>query len=220
MAKIFLKFFKRRPHHFVVSILLFCLFFANILHFLLSPFLHRKFCEGAPCIFDLGHNSGQDTADYLSTGLQGTRVLAVDANPILISKSTLRFAQAIREGRLKLINAGLGRHSGESLTFWVNSGNNLYSSFKEELGCRTKYGGQRDDSAPRKNCISKTIRMRTCANLVEEFGTPTYLKIDIEGMDVACLDSLKALYVEQRPRYVSMEKRMVTGSATIDGIRL
>lgn len=156
-------------------------------------------------MFDLGHNSGQDTMDYLSSGNPSTRVLAVDANPTLISNSARRFSDAIRQRRLKVINAGLVSHAGESLTFWVNSQNDLYSSFNEALGCRNKHGGNRNEKSIRKYCRPTTVPTRTCADLIEEFGSPTYMKIDIEGMDVACLNSLKKLDPDQRPRYVSME---------------
>ena len=41
------------------------------------------------------------------------------------------------------------------------------------------------------------------ASLIEEFGVPYYLKIDIEGADSLCLDGL--LHFANRPRFVSFE---------------
>lgn len=167
----------------------------------------RPFCDGRQCVFDLGHNSGQDTADYLTSGPPRTRVVAVDANPVLISRSITRFSKHVREGRLRLVNSGLVARESErgNLTFWLNVQNDLYSSFKEELGCRNKFGGERDERMPRQYCRPTTVQTRTCVDLINEFGTPTYLKIDIEGMDMACLHSLSELAVERRPKYVSME---------------
>ena len=91
------------------------------------------------------------------------------------------------------------------MRFWVNKRNSLYSSFKEHLGCRGQYGETQDSKAPHKDCNFLNVRTRTCAELIAEFGRPTYLKIDIEGMDMVCLNSLKDVKLEERPLYISME---------------
>lgn len=173
-------------------------------------------------MFDIGHNSGQDTADYLSSGPLGTRVVAVDANPSLTQRSTTRFAQAIHDGRLRLVTAGLVqvRETGrnDNLTFWRNVRNDKFSSFDEKLGCRDAWGHRRDEQTPYKFCEKISVRTRTCQDLVEEFGTPTYMKIDIEGMDMVCLRSLEGLTISKRPKFVSIENVWKEGVAYLKGL--
>ena len=55
-----------------------------------------------------------------------------------------------------------------------------------------------------KNILScsKQITSISCEDLVEWFGKPYYLKIDIEGVDVACI---KQLTPETAPKYLSTE---------------
>ncbi len=43
----------------------------------------------------------------------------------------------------------------------------------------------------------------TLESLIEKYGTPYYLKIDIEGADILCLKSL--LNLKERPTYISIE---------------
>lgn len=172
---------------------------------------HRRFCDGAstdsPCIFDIGLNSGQDTAGYLAN--KQARVVAVEANPVLISAAEDRFSDPIRFGRLQLVTAGLtaSTHDGSSGTgikFWVNTANDKFSSFVEEYGCRTGSGAV-VDAGNHTHCKRIDIPTRTCIDLVREFGSPSYMKIDIEGMDRACFRSLGALPQAMLPRYISIE---------------
>lgn len=50
------------------------------------------------------------------------------------------------------------------------------------------------------------MKTRSCADLIREFGTPTYMKVDIEGLDDVCVRSLAEVTdIEKRPKYVSVE---------------
>lgn len=138
-------------------------------------------------IFDLGFHTGQDTEFYLKKGF---RVVAVEANPALVDAGRRKFARAISGARLTLLNKGVARNAAE-MTFCVNKTNSAWSSFVEEIGSR---GG-----AYEKIKIETT----TLALLLQEFGVPYYLKIDIEGYDDIALTALQEF--ERRPRYVSLE---------------
>lgn len=50
-------------------------------------------------IYDVGLFDGGDTAYYL---FRGYNVVAIDANPVMVERARLRFAQEIRDKRLTL----------------------------------------------------------------------------------------------------------------------
>lgn len=166
-----------------------------------------------PCVFDIGHNTGQDTMRYLKDSVNGRKVLvvAVDANPVLINASLDKFKEEVAAGRLILITAGLvgpTEKGREPLEFWVNKKVDKFSSFQEHLGCRDGYGKYvppAGDERRRELCEKIRVPTRTCASLVQEFGVPLYVKIDIEGLDSVCVESIAALPFSQRPKYISVE---------------
>lgn len=160
------------------------------------------------CIFDIGLNTGQDTSAYLAAG---ARVVAVEANPTLLLNAHARFLDAQFDGHLVLVGVGLiGKNKSSNgntrkkLTFWTNTVNDKFGSFEEYLGCR------RDDGkvmpiGDHRYCKKIEVATRTCSDLIDEYGTPDYMKIDIEGLDRACLESLQDVQERRRPTYVSIE---------------
>jgi FkbM family methyltransferase len=134
-------------------------------------------------IYDVGAHRGEDTAHYLRCGY---RVVAVEANPYLANQLSQRFAS----DPVVVVNAGIGSRGGTA-TFWVNEANDEHSSFDREVGCR--------DGTP---CHPVEIECVTFRSLLESHGVPFYLKIDIEGADGLCLNSLSP---DDLPAYVSIE---------------
>lgn len=133
--------------------------------------------------------------------------MAVEANPLLIQESHHKFAREIADGRLLLVGVGLASKATEKeetkLTFWVNT-NDKFSSFQERLGCRDGYGGY-VDVGNHSYCRRVDLDVTTCGRLVEAYGRADYVKIDIEGMDRACVESLEDVEAGMRPRYLSVE---------------
>jgi FkbM family methyltransferase len=135
-------------------------------------------------IFDIGFNNGDDAAHYLARGFN---VVAVEASPELVEAGRRRFADAIAAGRLRLLGVGVGEAPG-SADFYVNRTEDKWSSFVPELGQR---GGRFSTVA---------VPITTMSALFAEFGTPYYVKIDVEGYEWICLKDLAAT-----PQYVSVE---------------
>ncbi len=128
-------------------------------------------------IYDVGLHEAQDTEFYLKKGF---RVVAIDANPVMVDRARKRFAQKVASGQLVLLNCGIVKEgSGDILDFYVNSTNSEWSSFIRSIA-------ERDGSA--SSVIS--VPCRTLRSVVDEFGKPYYIKIDIEGHDVMALESL------------------------------
>ncbi len=138
-------------------------------------------------IFDLGLHTGEDTAFYLAKGFN---VVAVEANPSMVRQAEQRFRRQIRSGRLVVLGVGVGDRHG-TYPFYVNSRYSEWSSFDAQIGGRE--GGATVIEVP----------MIPFEVLVQRFGEPYYLKIDIEGGDFTALQRLAL--TAARPRYVSAE---------------
>ena len=135
-------------------------------------------------IFDLGMHIGQDTAFYLAKGF---RVIAVEANPLLVRDAEKHFRYEIEAGMLTILNIGAGDREGV-FPFYVNAKYSEWSSFDEEIGSREGC----------KEIIN--IPMVPFEKLLDSYGTPHYLKIDIEGYDMVMLERLAL--TDERPKYL------------------
>jgi FkbM family methyltransferase len=149
----------------------------------------KEVCEGVveDLIYDVGMHDGSDTALYLSRGF---RVVAIEANPVLVDRAQSRFSSAQEAGRLTILGVGIGPSRGV-FDFWVNEKNDEHSSFVEHVGCR--------NGSP---CHPVKVRCQPLTDVFAKYGVPYYLKVDIERGDIHCLRALKS---DDLPRYVSVE---------------
>lgn len=152
-------------------------------------------------IFDIGMYDASDTVYYLE---EGYRVVAVEANPVLVQRAMDRLHHYVEAGRLRLVNAAIGTGRGEIEL--ILSGDDLGSSstLKERLVS--------------KNPISSySVRKIDIQELFAQYGLPYYLKVDIEGSDRLCVLALRK---DTRPQFLSFEigedvEELVTHAATI-----
>jgi FkbM family methyltransferase len=150
-------------------------------------------------IYDVGMNNGDDTAYYLSRGF---RVIAIEADPLLAEQTSQRFEREISAGNLIILNIGVSDHEG-SFPFYICDTHPEWSSF--------------DLSAAKDKDVDfhqATVSCRRFRSVLEEFGTPYYLKLDIEGNEIYCLRDLS---VSDRPAYISFEK---TAQWTVESLTL
>jgi len=141
-------------------------------------------------IFDLGMHDGSDTDFYLRKGF---RVVAVEANAELIEAAKLRFADAISEKRLALVNKAVADACG--VVKFYRSTNTLWSTVNERNSALSARKGAWT--------IETEVEATTSSELLREFGVPYYMKIDIEGMDLVALAGLAE--IRERPRFISIE---------------
>jgi FkbM family methyltransferase len=140
-------------------------------------------------IMDIGMNNGRDSLFYLRKGF---RVVAIEANPLLVEKAQQELASYIASGQLIIEPVGLGQKEGQ-FTFYVNLDNDHWSSFNKTWG--TRNGSRYKEITV--NCIQPQC-------LFQKYGMPYYLKIDIEGSDI---DVVRALHdFTDRPHYISIEE--------------
>ena len=138
-------------------------------------------------IFDVGMNNGDDSAHYLSLGC---RVIAVEANPVLVDRAYSRFRREVATGQLTIEACGI--YEGIDLVpFWVNDERSVFSSFDYNAAWRGQY---------RVHPVE--VRCVSFDALLEKYGVPLYLKLDIEGQEGHCLRVLKRYRL---PEYISVE---------------
>lgn len=130
---------------------------------------------------------GSDTKHYLS---KGYNVIAIEADPTLAEKASKKFKKYIQNGRLIIVNMGIAEKIGVS-NFYVNDLMPHWNSFHEEIASR--------DNLPYRKIEIQCIRFN---EILLKYGVPYYLKIDIEGNDKLCLESLDK---KELPKYVSFE---------------
>jgi FkbM family methyltransferase len=161
----------------------------------------QEFGRNDRLIIDLGMNDGTDTFFYLKKDFN---VVAVEANPLLCTRAETLFARFVRADRLSIINKGItDASSDDRLDFYINHKRSEWSSFVREIGCR--------DGTPFS--VAK-IPMLPIKDVFREFGTPYYLKVDIEGYDERIVNAMSDLPL--RPRYISVEE---SGIGIVDALQ-
>jgi len=138
-------------------------------------------------IFDIGMHNGDDTAFYLAKGF---RVVAIDANPVLCTAAARRFARPIEEGRLHILNIGIGPRPGR-MEFHINRTHSEWSSFDAATASR----GHDTEAI--------MVHVQDIAGLIARMGVPYYAKVDIEGFDAEAVIPLVS--ASQQPCFISYE---------------
>jgi len=138
-------------------------------------------------VYDIGLHDGSDTSHYLS---EGCRVVGIDANPVMCEEVEAKFRDYVRTGQLTVINRGVAEQKGQ-LEFWLCDDVSEWSSFHRDIASRNgaKHHPIKVDCVP-------------IGDIIDEFGVPDYMKIDIEGNDRICITGLTSATA---PRYISIE---------------
>jgi FkbM family methyltransferase len=143
-------------------------------------------------IYDVGMHDGTDTDFYLKKGF---RVLAIEADPALVRSARARFTDALAWGRLTILNLAVADFDGVTAFHRSSAEHHLLSTTVGEIAeeWSTRIGAQFE---------TIEIESRRFETILEEYGVPYYLKVDIEGADGMCIRALEHF---ARPKYVSAE---------------
>jgi FkbM family methyltransferase len=139
-------------------------------------------------IYDLGANNGDDTWFYLAKGF---KCVAVEADIGLCRSIESRFGDKINNGDLKVCNCAVADAAGET-KFYVNEFSE-WSSTKQNSKATT-----------RNSHVIVRVPTRTLSSLISQYGPAYYVKIDIEGAELAAINSLKDGAVPL-PEFISFE---------------
>jgi len=139
-------------------------------------------------IYDLGMHLAQDTAYYLHLGYN---VVSLDAFPEMITKASLKFEDEVKRGQLKLLNFAMSSNDDDVVEFHISD--------------KSEWNSLRKDISTRQGRNASTILVPTIklSTIIKEYGLPYYCKIDVEGLDDTCIQTLKEL--DEIPKFISCE---------------
>ena len=151
-------------------------------------------------IYDVGLHKGQDTDFYLKKGFN---VVAFEANPENIDFCKKRFAEAIAEKRLTIIEGAIvenaARSGQNSVRFYLNKNHSFWGSTCDDWAYRNEVMGTTNEMIE--------VGAVDFGQTVEQYGIPHYLKADIVGSETVCLRAL--LDFENKPDYLSIRSEKV-----------
>lgn len=140
-------------------------------------------------IYDIGVHDGHDSEFYLKKGF---KVVGVEANPKLVQKLKVKFKDYIESNQFILIEKAVSDVSGNEISFFINDG-------KDDWGTTSpNWNRSMDDRFEEIKVESINIE-----DIVDLYGMPYYMKIDIEGSDILCLNSL--IKIGEKPDNLSIE---------------
>jgi FkbM family methyltransferase len=151
--------------------------------------------------FDLGACHGEDTYHYLR---RGCRVVALEANPQLVTKLRERFREAIGAENVVLIDKAIGKESGR-IKFAIAPGHDVFGTAAEAFV-------ERFERTTGNQAEFIEVEATTLGQLFETYGVPYYLKVDIEGFDLECIQAL--IECRRVPTFISVESVVTSPGAS------
>ena len=141
-------------------------------------------------VYDVGAHKGEDSAYYLA---KGYRVVAFEANAELVRACAERFAEEVADGRLTLVEGAITDSGAPTVRFYRHPLSTWGTSSEEMVSRNLMVAASEAVDVP-------AVRF---AEKLRETGMPSFMKIDIEGSDMLCLEAL--LQFDTRPQSVSIE---------------
>lgn len=151
-------------------------------------------------IYDVGMHHGQDTDFYLKKGF---KVIGFEANPANVNVCKKRFARAIDDGRLIIVEGAIVENAfankQEKVRFYLNKDHSFWGSTSDDWAYRNEVMGTSNEMTE--------VGAVDFGQAVEKHGMPFYLKADIVGSETICLRALLAF--ENKPEYLSIRSEKV-----------
>lgn len=138
---------------------------------------YRQFVEAGDLCFDIGANYGNRTAVFLALK---AKVVALDPQ-----KSCYDFLKKKYGGRIVVLQKGAGAQPG-FLDFFVNETNSQVSTFSHEWINdlkQTRFAGNEWNR-------TEKVEVTTLDALIDEYGEPQFIKIDVEGFEPEVIKGL------------------------------
>jgi len=132
---------------------------------------YSQFLKKGDLVFDIGANKGLHTKIFLDLDC---RVVAVEPNPELVNKLNNKFGK-----KIVLVDKGIGpKNDVMDFKMFLEDGHSTFYKNNPKLVNQYLY---------------KTIPLQviTLNNLIEQYGKPSFIKIDVEGFEYNVLKTLK-----------------------------
>ncbi len=154
---------------------------------------YSSFMEPDDLCFDIGANLGNRTRCFHHLGC---KVVAVEPQKRCFQKLQQRFGQ---DPEIHLVHKAVGREEGEA-TLHLST-NHVLASLSNTFIERTKGSGRFKSTWSG----TETVQVTTLDKLIDEFGDPAFIKIDVEGHESEVLAGLsrpvRALSIEWAPEF-------------------
>lgn len=134
-------------------------------------------------IFDIGANLGFTTEIFFKTG-----GVIVAVEPDLINLNSLR-ARFSKEEKVTIVPKAVSDSIGEEVIYLDDNGNALHTLSNK---WKTYLEGAQNDRWKNKLTFSKkrTIQTTTIEALIQKYGVPYFIKIDVEGYEEKVIKGL------------------------------
>ena len=139
-------------------------------------------------IYDFGSGRGENIPYYL---LKSDLVIAIEANPDNYIYIKNKFKNEIKNNRLYLINCILAEENSALKKFYIHKTNYLLGQFPIP------------NDLLRNNFYSIDLLCRDVLEIIEIYGEPHYIKIDLEQYDEVVLKRILSNGI--KPLYISVE---------------
>jgi FkbM family methyltransferase len=138
--------------------------------------LHSQFIQPGMLVFDIGANTGFYTNSFLDLG---AKVICVEPQPYCIRelKHRLKGNPAV-----KILEMGVADKRGE-MVLHIDSSNNTTATFSEKYMRQGPFSNRHWGT-------EINVVVTTLDDLMIEYGTPDFCKIDVEGLEYSVLSSL------------------------------
>jgi FkbM family methyltransferase len=147
------------------------------------PGLLTEFIREGSLVFDIGANIGRMTYQYLARG--ASRVVAVEPQSVCVNEELVpRFGN---DERVTIVHKACGAEEGEATITTYGHGSTI-STFVPDY-----YWGSGGPWANTPHDGSETVQMTTLDALIEIYGVPDFIKVDVEGYEYEVLQGLHQL---------------------------
>jgi FkbM family methyltransferase len=150
-------------------------------------------------IYDVGLHQGEDSEFYLRKGFN---VVAFEADPDLAASCRKRLAKYLDNQQLQIIEGAIVADecvAGDQKKIkFYKSGVSVWGTVNADWALRNEKIGARSEEIE--------VAVVNFKEAIQQFGVPYYMKIDIEGSDLVCLEALRGF--SEKPDYVSIESEM------------
>ena len=140
---------------------------------------YKQFLSKGSVYFDVGANFGNRIEPIIDLGI---KVIAIEPQ-----EECKKYLKKKFGNRITLIPFGLSSKEGEQTMFISNA--HTISSFSKDWIDLTKESGRFSEYEWNKE---KIIPMTTLDNLINDFGSANFIKIDVEGFELEVLKGLSS----------------------------
>lgn len=173
--------------------------------------LYAQFIQPGDICFDIGANIGERTAYFVKLG---ATVVAVDPQPSCCRQLEKSFAD---NNQVTVINKALGAKTGTA-DMMVCSSSAISSMSPEWINAVKESGRFAEFDWDQKI----TVEVTTLDQLIDAFGKPSFIKIDVEGFEYNVINGLSqpvgALSFEYTPETKDISMKCIAHLAALGDV--